>query len=483
MTGCFPTATSETLATAKDRGAVALGALDACAAECSAAARLCVGYSGGRDSTVLLHALNQRYPGRVLALHLNHGLHSQAASAEQHCREFCREQGIELLSSRPGSALSSDGQGVEAAARAARYAWFERILQVDDLLLLAHHQDDQAETLLLRLLRGAGPDGLAAMPARRAVGRATLLRPYLALPAATLAAYADAHALSWFDDPSNESQALDRNYLRHRVMPLLAARWPGYRKTFGRAAGQLRAQREARHANAGALSFNIVGDPGLPVAALQQDPPQAADLLRAWLAARRLLMPPAAQLREFLRQLREGQGAQLVTSAWTLQRYRDEVFCFPARLPAAPPPQAIAMGQSLRWGGLGQVLVSGDPAQLQLSGGENARLVLRARHSGDRLLFPDGQHRELKQVYQSLGIPPWWRARLPLLVRPGDDSSIADGRGYGESPPASAGTGNGRQERVDEVLAVGPFFSVWPGLSLRWVAPVIPANAAVQPSA
>jgi tRNA(Ile)-lysidine synthetase-like protein len=248
-------------------------ALEHCAAQFDRAGRLYVGFSGGLDSTVLLHALvharAKHWRGRTVALHANHGLHASAQDWQRHCDACCRGLDVPLRSSE--LAIEVLGAGTEAAARTARYAWFDQHLEHGDLLLLAHHQDDQAETLLLRLLRGAGPEGLAGMPAQRDIGAGRLLRPLLSLPRQVLEDYARLHALEWVEDPSNASSDYDRNFLRREVLPLLEKRWPGYRRTFSRAATQLTAMAEQQPVAALQVCTSVVGDPGFLLAELPAD--------------------------------------------------------------------------------------------------------------------------------------------------------------------------------------------------------------------
>jgi tRNA(Ile)-lysidine synthase len=376
----------------------------------SAAPGLFVGFSGGLDSTVLLHAVSQLRPD-VVALHANHALQDQATAWDAFCEERCRSSGIAFLSAT--LKVRQSGEGLESAAREARYRWFESLLQADDLLLLAHHQDDQAETLLLRLLRGAGPDGLTAMPRRRSLGQGALLRPLLDVPRSALEAYAEQHALAWIDDPSNADVTFDRNYLRHTVMPLLEQRWPGYRKTFARSAFQLADWLEHSQGPQLDTIFSAMGDPGFAVEALPRSSAAAALALRSWLRQRDLPAPTAARLAEFLRQLREGQGARLQTPDWILERYRNAVFC---RRPnaAGAEPIMVAPESQVQWGSLGTVSFSVSATV------DTPTFFLRRRQGGERLLTSAGYHKDLKQVFQERGVPPWWRDKLPLLFRRGD---------------------------------------------------------------
>jgi tRNA(Ile)-lysidine synthase len=385
-------------------------ALEAHAATLVSAPRILVAYSGGLDSTVLLHATHLRFPGAVAALHANHGLHGDAQSWERHCRAFCNDRRIPLCSTR--LRLARDGSGPEAAARAARMAWFAEQLGPGEPLLLAQHRDDQAETLLLRLLRGAGPDGLAAMAPERPLGAGRLLRPLLALSRSTLAAFAQRHGLRWIEDPSNSDDRYDRNYLRHRIMPLLRGRWAGCDATLARAAELLRESAGAR-SPAPARCFSVIGDPGFSLEAVRCDAATAAERVRAWLRDAGLTMPGRAHLDEFLRQSREGQGASLATRDWTLTRFRDAVFAHPGFADTPAFERGVAVGERLVLPGIGTIEVRGDdPAA---PGEDGGTLVLALRAGGERLAASRGIHRPLKTVLQEKAVPPWWRGRMPLL--------------------------------------------------------------------
>jgi len=189
-----------------------------------------VAYSGGLDSAVLLHLAAQTQSCRmdlaIRALHIHHGLHADADAWTAHCQSNCLSLGIPLTVLRV-DAGKRPGQSPEEVARHARYRAIESLIGPGDTVLLAQHRDDQAETLLLQLLRGAGLDGLAAMPVRSRLGAGHLLRPLLDCSRAQLAYYANEHGLAWVEDPSNQELIFDRNFLRREVMPLLRSRWPG----------------------------------------------------------------------------------------------------------------------------------------------------------------------------------------------------------------------------------------------------------------
>ena len=245
-----------------------------------------VGFSGGLDSTVLLHLLANapgRRPGGLRALHVHHGLQAVADDWQQHCSKLCATWNIPLQLVHV-EVPRDTGQGLEAAARDARHGAFKAHLHEGEWLALAHHQDDQAETFLLRALRGAGVDGLGAMQALRSFGNGTLWRPLLQVPRSALETYASQHGLHWIEDPSNDSADFDRNFLRLQVLPLLRQRWPHASAAMARSAGLTAQAAELLHENdAALLQHCLEPDGALQLAALNLlAPAQQSRVLRLW---------------------------------------------------------------------------------------------------------------------------------------------------------------------------------------------------------
>jgi tRNA(Ile)-lysidine synthase len=401
------------------------------------APRWYVGFSGGIDSTVLLHLLCswcRRNPGAppLAAIHVNHGLHPAAGVWQQHCEWVCRL--LQLPLSCHAAEVLPSTRGLEDAARTARYGLFGERLQAGEVLFLGHHADDQVETFFLRLMRGAGVRGLAAIPASRALGRGRLVRPLLQLPRARLEQYASAHELQGIEDPSNSDTSLDRNFLRRDVLPLLATRWPGYRQTVSRASGHIAAAADLleRAVPAPPTLYSAMGDPGVALAQLDLDSPQEAALaLRHWLQRAGLPAPDQAALAEFLRQLGSA-GAQsrplLQCSAYALQRYRDALYLLPP-LEADDPAQSLFLSP----GEVCQLPAPGgryrlDPVPadgLRLAPGEC--LELAWRRGGERCR-PRGRAGSagLKKLLQEQNVPPWWRDRVPLLYLAGELLAVGD---------------------------------------------------------
>jgi len=351
--------------------------------------RLAAGLSGGVDSVVLLHwlrALAPRQGYRLSAVHVHHGLSPNADAWARFCRKLCRAWGVPLIVRRVR--IRKQGKGPEAAAREARRAVFAGLNA--DAIALAHQLDDQAETVLLNLLRGAGARGAAAMPAAGMLGDKLLLRPLLDVPRRQVLAYARQHALAWIEDESNRDDALTRNFLRLRVGPLLAQRFPRWRESLARA---------ARH-----------------FAATEG---QANRALRAFLEAQGMRAPSEAKLVEMLKQLSAGGSRTLVEhDGRQLRLYRGTVNVAPARKAAA--------FTAVDWRGERRLAIPALDGEMRFrrtrgSGIALARLdgralSVRLRGEGARLQ-PDARRprRTLKNLFQEAGVPPWQRQRLPML--------------------------------------------------------------------
>ena len=333
--------------------------------------RVAVGLSGGVDSVVLLDLLcaaAPRHGFRVAAVHVHHGLSPHADAWARFCRKLCRDRGVPLVVRRVS--VRKQGKGLEAAARDARRDAFAR--HPAPVIALAHQLDDQAETVLLNLLRGAGARGASAMPVAGRLGGKILLRPLLAVRRDAIEAYARARGLRWIEDESNRDAALTRNFIRLRVGPLLEQRFARWRESLARA---------ARH-----------------FAAADAD---ARLLLREFLRARGLRAPSEAKLVEMLRQL-TGKGARTAIEhdGALLRVYRGRVS---VQRRGAWPSGELRL-RPARGRGI-------DAARL-----ERSHLSLRARAGGERLqLDARRPRRTLKNLFQEAGIPPWRREQLPLL--------------------------------------------------------------------
>ncbi len=381
-----------------------------------------IAFSGGLDSTVLLHLLADHARNRATpplrALHIHHGLQPVADAWPAHCQSVCDALGIPL---QVIHVQVSPGASLEQAARDARYAAFEQVMNPGDVVFTAQHRDDQAETLLFRLLRGAGLRGLAGMPSQRPLGQGSLARPLLSMSRQQLHGYAQAHGLSWIEDPSNSDMHFARNYLRGEVLPLLQQRWPQAAQSMARSAEHLgealglldeMAEVDLAAAEAGALG-PWAGLESLDLAALVAlSPARQRNALQYWLC-RRTRLPDArhwagwADLRDAAIdacpswRLADGQLARSHGRIWWLSG--DWLSPPEGRHPWAQPNIPLALP------GNGSVSLQ---APRPLEG-----LHIAYRHGGEILELPGRGRRDLKRLLNELHVPHFLRSRLPLLYQ------------------------------------------------------------------
>lgn len=389
-------------------------------------------YSGGVDSHVLLHLLvrlreREKIPA-LTALHVNHQLNPRAHEWADHCRRVCAALDIEFIAETV--CVVNRGDGIEAAARAARYAAFEKRVEHDDLLLQAHHRDDQIETLLLRLLRGSGVAGLAAIPARRPLGRGELLRPLLNWPRADVLAYAYAHALQWVDDDSNRNDHFDRNFLRLNVLPIIGQRWPAYRETLSRVITQADEAAHLLGEVAAIDSQTAVNAEG--ALSLAQCKPLSAqrrgNLVRHWLQQRKLPQPSREQLLQVLAMAHARIDAQpcVMWPGVEVHRFREHLYATPQlpSLPAEPIDIEWNLSSPLRIAGLGELTA----APMAGSGlRADRKYHIRNRMGGERCKPAGRAHSQtLKKLLQEYAVQPWLRDRLPLIYCGDEIAAVAN---------------------------------------------------------
>lgn len=402
-----------------------------------APARVVIAFSGGMDSTVLLHLLAAGFraggPG-LHAIHCDHGIHRDSATWAERCAEAATALGVSFEVVALDLPANS-AQGLEAAARSARYAAFAARLEAGDVLVTAHHADDQAETFLLMALRGAGPAGLAAMPTLAPLGLGRHARPLLDCTRADIAAWAGSRALEWGEDPSNDDVARDRNRIRHRVLPQLRERWPSAARSLARAATLSNEARALLEVLAD-LDLAPHRDPAapyrLPLAALGGlDAPRARNALRRWLLAQDLPPPPSKALGRILDEVIPARPDAKARVAWPgawVARYAGMLH---AGVTLPPPPTGtwpFAPGRTLalpaggaltlepaRGEGLAAALVAAQPVEVRYREGTES---IRARG--------EAHHRTLKKLLVSQRVAPWMRSRLPLIYVGGQLAAVAD---------------------------------------------------------
>ena len=398
-----------------------------------------IAFSGGLDSTVLLHLLASLSKNEALpplrAVHVHHGLQAVADAWPDHCRSVCKALGVPL---EVVNVQVPAGASVERAAREARYAAFVALLHSNEVLLTGQHRDDQAETLLFRLLRGAGVRGLSAMPRQRPLGQGYLLRPLLDVSRAELEAYATQQGLNWIEDPSNDDHRYARNFLRQRIFPVLTEQWPQASTTFARSAAHLSEAQGllddlARIDLDRAITpcaFDWLGLRSLELAPLRAlSPARQRNALSHWLVSMTTL-PDSDHWSgwDSLRDAADDARPIWRLAGGELHRTGGRVWWLSDRWlrPAAGPVEWTLTAQALTLPDNGTVTLDGKMP--------DGPLCVRYRQGGEAMMLPGRGHRDLKRLLNERGVPAFARGRLPLLYRdeqllavaglPGLDSGI-----------------------------------------------------------
>jgi tRNA(Ile)-lysidine synthase len=388
--------------------------------------RYVIAFSGGLDSSVLAHALaglrhRDDYAGvPILAIHIDHGLQAQSSAWREACRRAAADIEIEFRSMAVNVQMES-GKGPEASARDARYSALHTQLRNGDWLLSAHHREDQAETLLLNLIRGSGPAGVAGIGSLRRFGPGWLVRPLLDVDRADIQQYAREQNLEWIDDPSNTDRRFDRNFLRHEVLPGLKTRWSDI---------AARLQRSAGHAGeASQLLVELAeidmrmlggGTARLPIDALSElSAARQRNVIRYAIRDVGLSTPTAVQLARIIKEVIPARVDAQPLVTWpgaSIRRYRNGLYLLPQNLADKVECCELA-GSELELGtGLGVLRFEPDAGVGLSKAFLDAGLTIKPRVGGERF-FPYGQShtRELKKLLQDEGIVPWMRDRLPLV--------------------------------------------------------------------
>lgn len=419
--------------------AIVLQTLSAYLPQFESAKNIYVAYSGGMDSHVLLHSMIELLGSRQLtALHVNHQLSPNAAQWAEHCRVICQRLEVRYLCREVGvdSRVSR-----ENAARQARYQAFEEQLEVGDMLVLAHHADDQAETILYRLLRRSGPRGLAGMPVSRSLGAATLLRPLLALEQTVLEDYARCEALQWVEDESNQIRQYDRNFLRHEIIPQFKTRWPDYAARISDT-GNLCEQAERTNEDLARLDLDNMALRRerrgwsveiLPLSALS--PARQANILR-YLARSKGHRPPGHRvIDEVLVSLLHAdadRNPEVCWSAGRWRRYQQRLYLLATD--ADPDEDVKSKNESIPWL-MKEALPLPDGSVLRatavcgegLAQGYALRLSVSFRQGGERCRPANRRgSARLKKLFQEFGLAPWLRNRIPLIYCDGELAAVGD---------------------------------------------------------
>jgi tRNA(Ile)-lysidine synthase len=377
---------------------------------------LFVGFSGGLDSTVLLHCLagQPALRGKLRAVHVHHGLSVNATAWQTHCQQFCDSLGVPLIARQVRFDCNAN---IEEGAREARYQVFSSLLADNDCLLLAHHYNDQAETLLLQLFRGAGIDGLAAMATVNTLGKGVVARPFLQHSRQTLEAYAHDYKLTWVEDESNQDRTFSRNYLRHEIIPLLQAKWPAVVSNLVRSAQHC--QQAQTNLSALATMDCVQLDERLDtldVAALKHlGYARLVNVLRVWLKNNDVRPPSANMINRLINEVMLATSDATPHVEWggiVVRRYQQTLYVMKKEAllrfaccewPLFPEPLQL---------GSHYLKASCTAEGLQVPVG--CRVHVRFRRGGE-LFYWRGQTKQLKKLWQEWHVPPWQRDFIPLL--------------------------------------------------------------------
>ncbi len=391
-------------------------------------------YSGGIDSHVLLHlcASDAQLKNKITAVYINHGLQKEATAWSKHCESVCERLSVKFLSLTV-KATAKQGESPEEAARNARYAALKPLLGKEDVLLLAQHSEDQLETVLLQLFRGSGLKGLSGMPESMVFGEGRLVRPLLDVSKAQIIEYAKSHVLEWVEDPSNQQDQFDRNFLRNGIIPLLKQRWPSLAKTVSRSAQHCAESHVLIDRIADDL-FNTVFDAmddTLWLSKLKTHSSLERQLvLRQWFRFLGLKMPSQVTVQRILAEAvmaKADAGPVISVQGRQVRRFRDKLYCI--------KPVASCIKETILWPVSESMLklsadtvyeivesTRGIPKEQWL----NSAVTAHCRSGGETLRLPgrNGRH-SLKNLFQEAGVPVWERTSIPLFYM--DDTLAAVG--------------------------------------------------------
>ncbi|MBD2811531.1 tRNA lysidine(34) synthetase TilS [Xenorhabdus sp. Vera] len=390
--------------------------------------KILVGFSGGLDSTVLLHLLvrlRDEYPQTdrdlivLRAMHIHHGLNVKADFWVDHCRQVCADWKVDFCTEKVN--LDIRQNGIEAAAREARYQSFQQALQQDEILITAQHLDDQAETFLLALKRGSGPAGLSSMPSCMPFARTTLIRPLLNASRAELEEYAQEQGLKWVEDDSNQDDRYDRNFLRLHIMPLLNQRWSYFPQAVSRSASLCGEQEqlldELLSESLSSLT-TLEGTISIPPLESYSEAKRNA-LLRRWFYQRGVKMPERAQLQRIWSEValaRQDAEPRFRLGQYDIRRYRQQLWLV--------PQLQLLVGTVLEWDierklvlpdGLGALIFSEENSIIVRMPDKNEKVTIRFGVQGNISIVGRQHSRHSKKLWQELGVAPWLRERTPLL--------------------------------------------------------------------
>ncbi len=400
--------------------------------------KIWIGFSGGLDSSVLLHELahTDLFVGKVVAVHVNHGLSPHANDWQRHCEEVCVKLGVPFINHVIKIPTYSN---LEEQARLARYGIFESIIESTDCFLLAHHRHDQAETILLHLFRGTGIDGLAAMPAIRQLGAGRLIRPLLDFTRTELESYAVTHRVSFIEDESNLNLAYSRNYIRHRVLPMLQEKWPNVVRNISSCANHCQEAKEnldqLAYIDCSELRRDSLLNPMVSLSNMEnkkivsdlqaklcidslprENQSRMINVLRVWLKNHKIRLPNTDILRRLVNEVILARPDAMPLVSWNniiVRRYQNNLFLLTEK--------PINAGTNTIWKDFPSIchLANGvDLHAIVTDDGfgisADSRIEVRFRRGGE-CFKSNGQTKSLKKLFQQWQVPPWQRNQVPLI--------------------------------------------------------------------
>lgn len=389
-----------------------------------------VAFSGGMDSHVLLKLcvlLREQIPFQLRAIHIHHGLSPHAEAWVQHCEQVCEAYDVPLTIHR--LALNCQpGDSLEEIARQKRYEAIAKEMMAESVLLTAHHQDDQAETFLLQLMRGSGLKGLSAMPLIKSFATGWHARPLLSTKRVDLLAFANQNQLQWIEDESNADETWSRNYVRQQILPLLTSRWPAASAMIARSAEHCREAVVMQDEQIAARGLDVTGSQSytLSVSKLKKlSYPEQKHVLREWIQRQGYVLPSIKKLMSIMTNVFDAaldKQPEVIFGAACVRRYRDDLYILPYR-------ESEACQDEMFWDLRESLLLPcGQQLIASQARGQGLKVTIdqvsiRYRQGGEQIYLPGRGHRSLKKMFHEWGVLPWERAQVPLVFF--EDSLIA----------------------------------------------------------
>ena len=394
-----------------------------------------VAYSGGVDSHVLLHLCSSSVElmNKVTAVHVHHGLQKEADLWVKHCEKIAKNLSVDFKSFHV-NASANPGESPEEAARNARYNALKPLIGMNDVLLIAQHRDDQLETVLLQLFRGAGLRGLSGIPESMPFGQGLMLRPLLNFAKSDIDDYAKKRRLNWVEDPSNQQNDMDRNYLRNIIIPQIKERWVACDKTVARSARHCAEAQLIVSAVAEELFYPVFDKTNrtLNITRLcEHKVPRQHLIIRHWFQLLGLKMPSQVFVERIQNEVvaaREDAEPMLCGQGFAIRRYRDNLYC--VRLPEPEPPDEIIWLPTENMIGLTEkrrLFYVHSSAGIPYDKWQKAKVIVKFRDGGEKIRLPNRKDRHtLKKLFQEAGVPPWERDLVPLIYMDNKLAAVGD---------------------------------------------------------